>query len=97
MIATGETHSVGEFVEETFALVGLDWRKHIVTDPSYLRPTEVDMLVGDASKAKAKMGWEAKTKFKDLVKLMVETDLKIAAREARDRQETEVERAANKK
>lgn len=83
VIATGETHSVGEFVEETFALVGLDWRKHVVTDSGYLRPTEVDLLVGDASKAKAKLGWSAKTKFKELVKLMVEADLQLVERELR--------------
>ena len=97
VIATGETHSVQEFLEETFGFAGLDWRKHVVTDPSYLRPTEVDLLVGDASKAKAKLGWEAKTKFNELVKLMVEADLKIAAREAKDRSETEKEGATNKK
>src|ERR1035437_2903423 len=95
VIATGETHSVGEFVEETFALVGLDWRKHVVIDSDYLRPTEVDLLVGDASKAKAKLGSEAETKFKELVKLMVEADLNIAAREARDRSEIEVTKAGN--
>jgi GDPmannose 4,6-dehydratase len=83
VIATGETHSVGEFVEETFAIIGLDWRKHIVLDSDYLRPTEVDLLVGDGSKAKAKLGWEATTKFKDLVKLMVEADLKLVEKEAR--------------
>lgn len=83
VIATGESHSVGEFVEEAFALAGLDWRKHVVTDESCLRPTEVDLLIGDASKARRKLGWQAKTKFKELVKLMVESDLKFAEREAR--------------
>jgi GDPmannose 4,6-dehydratase len=83
VVATGETHSVGEFVEEAFGLVGLDWRKHVRTDPSYLRPAEVDLLVGDASKAKAKLGWQAETKFKDLVRLMVEADLQLVEKEAR--------------
>ncbi len=82
VIATGETHSVGEFVEETFGILGLDWRKYVVTDSSYLRPTEVDLLVGDASKAKAKLGWAAQTKFKDLVRLMVDADLKLVEKEA---------------
>lgn len=83
VIATGETHSVREFLEEAFALVGLDWKPYVVTEHAYERPAEVDLLLGDASKAKARLGWEAKTKFKDLVKLMVEADLKVAQREAR--------------
>ena len=83
VIATGETHSVREFLEEVFALVGLDWKRHVITDASYTRPTEVDVLVGDATKAKAKLGWEARTKFKDLVKLMVEADLQLVEREVR--------------
>jgi GDPmannose 4,6-dehydratase len=83
VIATGETHSVQEFLEEAFALVGLDWKSYVVTEHAYERPTEVDLLLGDPSKARARLGWEAKTKFKDLVKLMVEADLKLAQREAR--------------
>jgi GDPmannose 4,6-dehydratase len=83
VIATGETHSVQEFVEEAFNLAGLDWKKHLVTDSSYLRPTEVDLLVGDSSRAKAALRWEATTKFKQLVKLMVEADLKLVEKEAR--------------
>lgn len=81
VVATGEAHSVEELVEEAFALVGLDWRKHVLTDESCLRPTEVDLLVGDASKARAKLGWTPKTKFKDLVRLMMEADLQVVARE----------------
>lgn len=74
VIATGETHSVREFVEAAFQLVGLDWKQHIEIDRRYLRPTEVDLLVGDASKAKRELGWEPKTKFADLVRIMVEAD-----------------------
>lgn len=74
VIATNETHSVREFVELAFAHVGLDWRDHVVIDPTYNRPAEVDLLIGDSSKARRKLGWEAKTKFHELVRLMVEAD-----------------------
>jgi len=77
VVATGETHSVREFLEAAFAHAGLDWRKHVEIDPNYYRPTEVDLLVGDASKAKKQLGWEPKTKFNDLVKLMVDADLQM--------------------
>ncbi|MGB8367726.1 MAG: GDP-mannose 4,6-dehydratase [Limisphaerales bacterium] len=77
VVATGETHSVREFLEAAFAHAGLDWRKHVEIDPNYYRPTEVDLLVGDASKAKKQLGWEPKTKFYDLVKLMVDADLQM--------------------
>jgi GDPmannose 4,6-dehydratase len=76
VIATGETHSVKEFCEEAFAHVGLDWKKYVEIDKAYYRPAEVDLLIGDASKAKRVLGWEPKTRFKDLVKLMVDADLK---------------------
>lgn len=76
VIATGETHSVREFVEEAFSLVGLNWGEHIKIDPQYLRPSEVDVLVGDYSKAKRILGWEPKVKFKELVKMMVESDIR---------------------
>ena len=85
VVATGETHSVREFVEETFRLVGLDWQKYLVLDDAYRRPTEVDLLVGDATKARQKLGWEPKVRFKELVRLMVEADLKQAAHEAQYR------------
>jgi GDPmannose 4,6-dehydratase len=75
VIATGETHSVREFVEEAFSCVGLDYRKYIEIDPRYYRPAEVDLLVGDATKARIKLGWEPKIRFRDLVRLMVEADL----------------------
>jgi GDPmannose 4,6-dehydratase len=76
VIATGETHSVQEFCEEAFGLVGLDWRKYVELDKRYLRPAEVDILIGDPSKAKKQLGWEPKVKFKELVKIMVEADMK---------------------
>ena len=78
VIATGETHSVREFLEEAFGIVGLDWQKYVEIDPKYFRPAEVDLLIGDSSKAKEKLGWEPKVKFKDLVKMMVEADIKNA-------------------
>ena len=85
VIATGETHSVREFLEEAFGLAGLDWRKHVVYEPRYLRPAEVDMLVGDSSKAERQLGWKPKTTFKELAKLMVEADIELlkAHREGR--------------
>jgi len=76
VIATGETHSVKEFCEEAFAHAGLDWSKYVEIDKRYYRPAEVDLLIGDPSKAKRVLGWEARTRFKDLVKLMVDADLK---------------------
>lgn len=76
VIATGEQHSVMEFLEEAFKLVGRDWRNHVKTDPRYLRPSEVDSLVGDYKKAMKKLGWKPEVYFKDLVKMMVEADLK---------------------
>jgi GDPmannose 4,6-dehydratase len=82
VIATGETHSVKEFVEEAFKLLGLDWRKHVEMDPRYIRPTEVDMLLGDYSKAEQELQWKPKVRFKDLVRIMVEADLELAKREA---------------
>lgn len=75
VIATGETHTVREFLEEAFKVVDLNFEKYVGFDERFLRPTEVDLLIGDYSKAKEKLGWEPKTKFKDLVKIMVEADL----------------------
>ena len=81
VIATGETHSVRELLEETFSYAGLDWRKHLAIDERYYRPAEVDLLIGDPGKAKRKLGWEARTKFKDLVRLMVDADVETARKE----------------
>jgi GDPmannose 4,6-dehydratase len=73
----GETHSVREFTELAFSHVGLDWRKYVEIDPRYFRPAEVDILQGDASKARMKLGWRPKTGFEELVKLMVEADMRL--------------------
>ena len=75
VIATGETHSVREFLDEAFGLVGLDWKKYVEIDPRYYRPAEVDLLLGNHAKAKEKLGWKPKTTFKELVKIMLEYDL----------------------
>lgn len=74
VIATGETHSVREFVQEAFKLVGLDWEKYVVIDKKFFRPTEVDLLIGDAAKARRELGWRPQTTFKELVRIMVEAD-----------------------
>jgi GDPmannose 4,6-dehydratase len=79
VIATGETHTIREFLEEAFSLLNIkDWEKFIGIDPVYFRPQEVNLLLGDASLAKQKLGWEPKVKFKELVKIMLEHDLKEA-------------------
>jgi len=75
VLATGETHSVREFVEAAFAHVGLDWRQYVEVDPQYYRPTEVDCLLGDASKARRQLGWAPQTRFRELVQLMVDADV----------------------
>jgi GDPmannose 4,6-dehydratase len=75
VIATGEMHSVREFVAAAFGLVGLDWERHVEIDPRYFRPTEVDELCGDASKAAMALGWRPRTTFDGLVRLMLESDL----------------------
>jgi len=77
VIATGETHSVREFCEAAFAHAGLDWQKYVEIDQRYFRPAEVDVLVGNAAKAKKQLGWEPRTKFKDLVRLMVDADIEM--------------------
>jgi len=74
VLATGETHSVQEFLEEAFGYVDLDWRTHVTTDERFLRPAEVDLLVGDYSKAKRELGWEPKVTFGELVRMMVDAD-----------------------
>lgn len=83
VIATGETHSVEEFVERAFAEVGIDnWRDHVRQDPKFLRPAEVDLLIGDASKARTKLGWQPEVAFPELVSMMVRHDLRVEAAKA---------------
>jgi GDPmannose 4,6-dehydratase len=77
VIATGETHSVQEFLEESFGYVGLDWKKYVELDKRYLRPTEVDLLIGDPSKARRELKWDYTVTFRELVQLMVREDLKL--------------------
>lgn len=77
VIATGETRTVRDAVEVAFARKDLDWEQHVEIDPKYYRPSEVDVLLGDASKAREKLGWEAKTRFKELVELMVDADVAV--------------------
>jgi GDPmannose 4,6-dehydratase len=85
VIATGETHSVQEFLELAFEHLELDWRKYIDTDPRLFRPAEVDLLCGDSGKARRLLRWEPKVKFRALVAMMVEADLELARRELRGR------------
>jgi GDPmannose 4,6-dehydratase len=75
VIATGETHSVREFCQEAFSHVGLDWQEHVKVDPKYFRPAEVDLLLGDAGKAREVLGWEPEVTFKELARMMVDADL----------------------
>jgi len=78
VLGTGESHSVKEFLEEAFHYAGLDWKEYVKIDPKYMRPTEVDNLKADCSKAKTKLGWEPRVSFKDLVRIMVDTDMESA-------------------
>jgi GDPmannose 4,6-dehydratase len=83
VIATGETHSVREFLELAFDHGGLNWKKHVKIDPRYFRPAEVDVLIGDYRKARRKLGWKPKTKFADLARLMVDADIELLERHSR--------------
>jgi GDPmannose 4,6-dehydratase len=91
VIATGETHTVREFVEEAFRLVGLDWQKYVEIDAQYFRPAEVDLLIGDPAKARKILGWEPKTKFTELVKIMVDADVDLLDRQLSGKLTVEVE------
>ncbi|MEW6284198.1 MAG: GDP-mannose 4,6-dehydratase [Candidatus Eremiobacterota bacterium] len=75
VVATGETHSVREFCQEAFAHAGLDWERYVEIDPGYFRPAEVDVLMGDATRARVKLGWQPRVKFRELVRLMVDADI----------------------
>ncbi len=81
VIATGETHSVREFLDEVFSILNLDWQKYVVVDPRYFRPAEVDLLLGDPAKAVNALKWKPKVTFKALAKMMTDSDWKVAKRE----------------
>jgi len=81
VIATGETHSVQEFLDEAFSYAGMDWKRYVKIDPWYFRPTEVDFLIGDASKARKEIQWQPKVKFRELVRLMVDADIALVNKE----------------
>ena len=81
VIATGETHTVREFLETTFELLDLDWHEFVRFDERYMRPAEVDLLIGDPSKAKKQLGWEPKVKFRELCQIMVDADMATAKKE----------------
>src|SRR5580704_5102682 len=83
VISTGETHSVRELCEVAFSHVGLDWAEHVITDERFIRPAEVDLLVGDASKARTELGWEPTVPFSELVAMMVDADLELVRRSMR--------------
>jgi GDPmannose 4,6-dehydratase len=81
VIATGTAYSVREFLELAFSYAGLDWRECVSIDPKYFRPTEVDYLLGDSTRAREELGWSPKTTFHQLVSMMVESDLRLAEEE----------------
>jgi len=81
VIATGETHSVQEFCEEAFSLLDLEWKEYVKHDPRYNRPSEVDLLLGNAAKARRLLDWEPKVSFKELTRMMIESDMTLARQE----------------
>jgi GDPmannose 4,6-dehydratase len=81
VVATGETHSVRELVEVAFGYAGLDWQRYVVQDPRFMRPAEVDLLIGDASKARTQLGWTPEVSFQELIRMMVDADLERHQRE----------------
>jgi GDPmannose 4,6-dehydratase len=91
VVATEETHSVREFLDEVFGILGLDWKKHVEIDPRYFRPSEVDLLLGDASKARRVLGWEPTVTFKELARLMTTADWELAKKERYVRERGEAE------
>jgi len=82
VVATGEAYSVRDFVEAAFGCAGLNWKEYVEIDSRYMRPTEVDFLLGDASKARRQLGWRPQVKFDELVRMMVDGDVELARREA---------------
>jgi GDPmannose 4,6-dehydratase len=81
VLATGETHSIREFLAVAFGTLDLDWTKYVEHDPRYVRPSEVELLLGDASRARAELGWQPKVGFTGLVRMMIEADLRLAEQE----------------
>ena len=81
VIATGETYSVRDFLTEAFRYAGMDWKKYVAIDKRYFRPTEVDCLIGDSTKARKKLKWKPKVSFKQLVRLMVDADMKLISQQ----------------
>ena len=81
VVATNETHTVREFLEEVFGHLDLDWNKYVEIDPRYYRPAEVDLLIGDPAKAKKVLGWEPKTTFRGLAQLMTDADMVLAKKD----------------
>jgi GDPmannose 4,6-dehydratase len=81
VVATGETHSIREFLDEAFGLLGIDWKRHVEHDARYERPAEVDLLLGDATRARQALGWKPKVGFKELVRMMIDSDLRLAEQE----------------
>jgi GDPmannose 4,6-dehydratase len=94
VVATGETHSVREFLERTFSYLELDWERHVEIDPRYFRPAEVDLLLGDPSKARTELGWQPRVDLDELVRMMVDADLALAQAEQRAGMDTEKRRNA---
>jgi GDPmannose 4,6-dehydratase len=92
VIATGETHTVREFLQEAFTLAGLEWGRYVEIDPKYFRPAEVDILIGDPAKAKRLLGWEPRVGFKELVKIMVDADIDLLEKRLSGKIATERER-----
>jgi GDPmannose 4,6-dehydratase len=88
VIATGETHSVREFLDEAFGYLELDWKKYVGQDPRFLRPSEVDLLLGDPRKAREELAWKPKVSFRELVRLMIDHDLELAREEQRSGRRT---------
>ena len=76
VISTGETHSIEKLVETAFTHVGLEWKDYVVIDPKFVRPAEVDLLLGDSRRAREKLKWEPKIKFEELIRMMVDFDIK---------------------
>jgi GDPmannose 4,6-dehydratase len=75
VVGTGRTHSVRELVEVAFSHAGLDWRDYVVTDPAFIRPAEVDLLIADPTKARTELGWAPRTSFEELIRMMVDADI----------------------